>query len=92
MMSGGNDGRVKLWDIKTGRLIRYFTQPAKTIWKLQFTDTRAVVVMQRRRNSNPEEGRTAMEIHDFDIGDVPELSSNINCIETDEDAIMQSSS
>jgi F-box and WD-40 domain protein CDC4 len=91
MMSGGNDGRVKLWDIKTGRLIRYFTQPAKTIWRLQFTDTRAVVVMQRRRNSNPEEGRTAMEIHDFDIGDVPELTL-ANCIEAEEDAEMQSSS
>ncbi|KAJ2963899.1 hypothetical protein NQZ79_g1078 [Umbelopsis isabellina] len=91
MMSGGNDGRVKLWDVKTGRLIRYFTMPAKTIWRLQFTDTRAVVVMQRRRNNSPEEGRTVMEIHNFDIGDVPEMLAN-NVIEADEDAEMQNMS
>ncbi|KAI7898256.1 WD40-repeat-containing domain protein [Cokeromyces recurvatus] len=69
MMSAGNDGRIKLWDIKQGRLIRTFTQPAKTVWKIQFTETKAVVVMQRKVSPNSEEGRTVMEVHDFDVED-----------------------
>ncbi|GAB5585429.1 hypothetical protein Unana1_00329 [Umbelopsis nana] len=67
IISGGNDGRTKLWDIKTGRLIRHLTHPAKTVWRLQFNDTKAVIVMQRRRSSNPDEGRSAMELHNFDV-------------------------
>ncbi|CEG63687.1 Putative F-box and WD-40 domain-containing protein CDC4 [Rhizopus microsporus] len=70
MMSAGNDGRIKLWDIKLGRLIRNFTAPAKTVWKIQFTDTKAVVLMQRRRSPDSEEGKTVMEVHDFDIDDM----------------------
>ncbi|KAI8377800.1 WD40-repeat-containing domain protein [Radiomyces spectabilis] len=69
MVSAGNDGRIKLWDIKQGRLIRLFSQPAKTVWKIQFNDTKAVVLMQRRRSANSEEGKTVMEIHDFDVPD-----------------------
>ncbi|KAI9472013.1 MAG: WD40-repeat-containing domain protein [Benjaminiella poitrasii] len=74
MMSAGNDGRIKLWDIKQGRLIRTFTQPAKTVWKIQFTDTKAVVVMQRRRSPDSEEGKTVMEVHDFDVDDEEDYS------------------
>ncbi|KAI7865780.1 WD40-repeat-containing domain protein [Spinellus fusiger] len=71
MLSAGNDGKIKLWDIRQGRLIRSFTQPAKTVWKIQFSDTKAVVVMQRQRSSDTEEGKTVMEIHDFDVLEVP---------------------
>lgn len=74
MVSAGNDGRIKLWDIKQGRLIRSFTQPAKTVWKIQFSDTKAVVLMQRKRSSNSDEGKTVMEVHDFDIGEIEDYS------------------
>ncbi|KAI9317616.1 WD40-repeat-containing domain protein [Dichotomocladium elegans] len=65
ILSGGSDGRVKLWDLKTGMLIRTFTKPARTVWKLQFDDTKAVVVMQRSRAPNRQ--TTAIELHNFDI-------------------------
>ncbi|KAI9018730.1 WD40-repeat-containing domain protein [Phycomyces nitens] len=73
MLSAGNDGKIKLWDIRQGRLIRTFTQPAKTVWKIQFNDTKAVVVMQRQRSSNSDtdDGKTVMEIHDFDVTNMP---------------------
>ncbi|KAL9537867.1 hypothetical protein MBANPS3_011393 [Mucor bainieri] len=74
MVSAGNDGRIKLWDIKQGRLIRSFTQPAKTVWKIQFSDTKAVVLMQRKRSSNSDEGKTVMEVHDFDIGEIEDYT------------------
>ncbi|KAI8357328.1 WD40-repeat-containing domain protein [Choanephora cucurbitarum] len=66
ILSAANDGKVKLWDIKRGRLLRHFTQPSKIVWKIQFNSTKAVVLMQRQRSDNTEEGRTVMEIHDFD--------------------------
>jgi F-box and WD-40 domain protein CDC4 len=71
ILSAGNDGKIKLWDIKQGRLIRSFTKPAKTVWKVQFTDTRAVVLMQRERSPGSEEGKTVMEVHNFDIATEP---------------------
>ncbi|KAK4517211.1 RRM domain-containing protein [Mucor velutinosus] len=74
MVSAGNDGRIKLWDIKQGRLIRNFTQPAKTVWKIQFSDTKAVVLMQRKRSPNSDDGKTVMEVHDFDIGEIEDYS------------------
>ncbi|CAO3651780.1 unnamed protein product [Mucor hiemalis] len=68
ILSAANDGKVKLWDIKRGRLLRNFTQPSKIVWKIQFNDTKAVVLMQRQRSdSTNEEGKTVMEIHDFDL-------------------------
>ncbi|KAI9245100.1 WD40-repeat-containing domain protein [Phascolomyces articulosus] len=67
MVSAGNDGRIKLWDIRQGRLIRNFSKPAKTVWKIQFNDTRAVVLMQRRQQDNPDQNRTVMEVHNFDL-------------------------
>ncbi|KAI8086888.1 WD40-repeat-containing domain protein [Gilbertella persicaria] len=76
MLSAGNDGRIKLWDIKQGRLIRSFTQPAKTVWKIQFSETKAVVLMQRRRSSNSDEGKTVMEVHDFDVEEIEDYSPN----------------
>ncbi|KAG2199579.1 hypothetical protein INT47_012179 [Mucor saturninus] len=68
ILSAANDGKVKLWDIKRGRLLRNFTQPSKIVWKIQFNDTKAVVLMQRQRSDTSiEEGKTVMEIHDFDL-------------------------
>jgi F-box and WD-40 domain protein CDC4 len=62
MLSCGNDGKVRLWDLK-GRLIRNFSTPGKTVWKLQFNDTKAVVLKQVEQ----PERHTVMEVHDFDV-------------------------
>lgn len=71
ILSGGSDGRVKLWDLETGTLIRSFSEPARTIWKVQFTDSRAVVVAQRSAQRNPadplEDVTTHVELHKFDV-------------------------
>ncbi|KAI7904911.1 WD40-repeat-containing domain protein [Cokeromyces recurvatus] len=72
ILSAANDGKVKLWDIKQGRLVRNFTQPSKIVWKIQFNKTKAVILMQRSRsNDSIEEGKTVMEIHDFDLSPFP---------------------
>ncbi|ORZ02494.1 WD40-repeat-containing domain protein [Syncephalastrum racemosum] len=63
ILSGSTDGHVFLWSIETGDKIREFTQPGRTVWKLQFTDSRAVVVVQRRRHRFAD---TAIELHVFD--------------------------
>ncbi|KAF7726541.1 hypothetical protein EC973_008672 [Apophysomyces ossiformis] len=66
ILTGGSDGRVKLWDIETGTLIRSFTQPGRTVWKLQLNPTKAVVVLQRRVEPDLDFLQTAIELHDFD--------------------------
>jgi F-box and WD-40 domain protein CDC4 len=66
IVSAANDGKVKLWDIKNGRLIRQFTNPSKIVWKVQFNDTKAVVLMQRQSEYS-DQCKTVMEIHDFDV-------------------------
>lgn len=75
ILSGGSDGRVKLWDIEKGTLIRSFTQHARTVWKTQINDTKAVVILQRDRPTGPNDEhtihvashRTVIELHDFDL-------------------------
>ncbi|KAI8341345.1 WD40-repeat-containing domain protein [Chlamydoabsidia padenii] len=71
MLSCGNDGKVRLWDLK-GRLIRNFSTPGKTVWKLQFNDTKAVVLKQVEQ----PERHTIMEVHDFDV-DVDDDNDNM---------------
>lgn len=66
IISGGSDGRVKLWDLETGTLVRALTQPARTVWKVHFNATKAVVVMQRQTLSDVQ---TAIELHNFDTQD-----------------------
>ncbi|KAI8145345.1 WD40-repeat-containing domain protein [Fennellomyces sp. T-0311] len=80
ILSGGSDGKVKLWDLESGRFIRLFSEPARTVWKLQFTDTKAVVVSQKPRmdavvpadpsllTANVE---TVIELHKFDVNNSP---------------------
>ncbi|KAI9272874.1 WD40-repeat-containing domain protein [Phascolomyces articulosus] len=76
ILSGGSDGRVKLWNLETGHLIRDFTDPSRTVWKLQFTDTKAVVVSQKPRTDmvipvDPSfltaNVQTVIELHKFDV-------------------------
>ena len=67
ILSGGSDGRVKLWDLETGAQIRTFTQSGRTVWKVQSNDTKAVAVLQRRLQREPEILQTAIELHDFDV-------------------------
>ncbi|SAM02283.1 hypothetical protein [Absidia glauca] len=67
VLSGGSDGSVKLFDLNSGQLVRSFTQPGRTVWKLECHATKAVVVIQRRLHRDQEGTfHTAIELHDFD--------------------------
>ncbi|KAI8079031.1 WD40-repeat-containing domain protein [Gilbertella persicaria] len=68
ILSGGSDGRVKLWDIENGILIRSFTETARTVWKVQMNQTKAVVILQRDTDHHTMAShRTVIELHDFDL-------------------------
>jgi len=43
VVTGGNDGRVKLWDYKTGRKIRELAEPCEAVWRVVFRDDRCVI-------------------------------------------------
>ena len=57
-MSGGSDGRVKIWDLAAGTLIRELSQPAEAVWRVAFESERCVVMASRG-------GRTIMEVWGF---------------------------
>ncbi len=58
IISGGCDGRVKIWDIKTGMLVRELGAPAEAVWRVAFEEERAVVLALRR-------SRTVMEVKNY---------------------------
>jgi F-box and WD-40 domain protein CDC4 len=81
MLSCGNDGKTRLWDLKSGRLIRNFSAPGKTVWKLQFSDTKAVVLKQLERPVR----HTVMEVHDFDAVDDDDDDDDVDSSNGDTD-------
>jgi hypothetical protein len=65
IVTGGNDGAVKLWDRQTGKFIRLLTKTDAAIWRVAICEERVVICMQKN-------GRTAMEVMCFD-SEVPIL-------------------
>jgi F-box and WD-40 domain protein CDC4 len=65
IVSGGSDGRVKIWNLQTGTLIRELSQPAEAVWRVAFEEERSVVLASRQ-------GRTVMEVWDFSPPDEDE--------------------
>ena len=51
IVSSGNDGRVKLWDRRTGRFIRDLTRPCESVWRVCFREDRCVIVGQRNHQT-----------------------------------------
>ena len=65
IVSGGSDGRVKIWNLHTGSMVRELSQPAEAVWRVAFESERCVVLASRS-------GRTVMEVWDFspqELGD-----------------------
>ena len=58
LVTGGNDGRVRLFDAATGNCIRDLTQPAEAVWKVAHKYDKCVVMCKRA-------GKTVMEIWSF---------------------------
>lgn len=55
MVTGGNDGRVKLWDRPTGKLIRDLAEPCEAVWRVTFREDKFVLLCKRGN-------RTIMEV------------------------------
>lgn len=59
IVTGGNDGTVKLWDMRTGALVReLLDRPADAVWRVTIRDDRVVVLCRRGE-------RTCMELRTF---------------------------
>lgn len=59
IVSGGSDGRVKVWDLAKGFLIRELGQPADLVRSVVFEDQKAVILASRQ-------DKTYMEVWSFD--------------------------
>jgi F-box and WD-40 domain protein CDC4 len=58
IVSGGSDGRVKVWNLQTGQLLRELSSPADAVWRVAFEEEKAVIMASRS-------GRTVMEVWSF---------------------------
>lgn len=54
IVSGGSDGRVKVWDLRSGHQVRELSTPAEAVWRVAFEDEKAVILASRA-------GRAIME-------------------------------
>lgn len=55
IVSGGSDGRVKIWDLKTGQLVRELLSQAEAVWRVAFEEEKCVALALRG-------SRTVMEV------------------------------
>ena len=44
VLTGGSDGRVKVWDFQTGDLMRDLGNPSDSVWKTHLSEKMAVIV------------------------------------------------
>lgn len=58
LVTGGNDGRVRLYDAPTGNYVRDLTQASEAVWKVAHKYDKCVVMCKRA-------GKTVMEIWSF---------------------------
>ncbi|KAJ4996867.1 F-box/WD repeat-containing protein 7 [Colletotrichum sp. SAR 10_66] len=58
VVSGGSDGRVKIWDLKTGHLVRELIAQGEAVWRVAFEDEKCVALALRQN-------RTVMEVWSF---------------------------
>jgi F-box and WD-40 domain protein CDC4 len=56
VVSGGSDGRVKIWDLKTGQLVRELSSQFQAVWRVAFEEEKCVVLAQKQ-------DRTVMEVN-----------------------------
>jgi hypothetical protein len=54
---------LQIWDLLTGAYIRDMTSPADSVWRVGFTEERAVVMSSRT-------GHTSMEVFSFEPAEV----------------------
>ena len=58
LVTGGNDGRVRLFDVGSGTYVRDITAPSETVWKVVFRREVCAILCRRV-------GKTTVEIWSF---------------------------
>jgi F-box and WD-40 domain protein CDC4 len=58
LVTGGNDGRVRLFETDTGNYIRELREPCDCIWKVVFRKATCAIMCKRA-------GKTVMEIWNY---------------------------
>jgi F-box and WD-40 domain protein CDC4 len=61
ILTGGADGAVKIWEIETGKPVREFVSRMNAIWKVGFTDDKAVAAYSK-------DGHALMEVSGVPLG------------------------
>ena len=57
LVTAGNDGRVKLWELATGRWVRDLTDVSASVWKVGCVWAQGCVAVMCRRD-----GKTVVEV------------------------------
>ncbi|EPQ56130.1 WD40 repeat-like protein [Gloeophyllum trabeum ATCC 11539] len=65
LVTGGNDGRVRLFEMKTGKPIRELSDPCECVWKVAFRKDVCAIMCKRA-------GKTVMEFWSFRPRDIDE--------------------
>jgi hypothetical protein len=68
IVSGGNDGRLKLWDLRSGAFVRELTKPCKAIWRVTFNDDKCVVLLKRGGRPVMEASLSLLLLPWFELG------------------------
>jgi len=58
LVTGGNDGRVRLFETKTGNYVRELSEPSESVWKVAYRKDVCAVMCKRG-------GKTVMEIWSY---------------------------
>jgi WD40 repeat protein len=69
VVTGSDDGSIKLWDMKLGRYVRDLLAGETVIWRVQFDATRLAAAYER------EDGSSEVLVMDFD--DAPAVAAAI---------------
>ena len=67
LVTGGNDGRVRLWETETGRYVRELTEEGECVWRVGFmggkeggADVGRTCAIVKRKS-----GKTMVEVWSF---------------------------
>jgi F-box and WD-40 domain protein CDC4 len=55
IVTGGDDG-IKIWDVRSGQLIRKALDQATGVWRLQFSPTKLISAIQNGETTSIEVG------------------------------------
>ncbi|KAF9933738.1 SCF ubiquitin ligase complex subunit cdc4 [Linnemannia zychae] len=74
----GSDGNLKMWDFKTGKLVRNLLTGLGSVWQVKFDERRCVAAVQRAaaNGANAQNGLTYFEVLDYGVYGIEEPFEN----------------